>query len=175
MVNPDGSLTYEVTPQPGRLFKALRTYWINPVAGTVCGLIMMAAVFVIAVQLIFSVPPSLLAILVAVVAPLIYIGAIIWGRRSARAVGAMILHLDEEGIGYTTASSSGVRDWADYRRWVENDHEWIAIAGGVRPTLATLLPKTAVPDDEFDDVRAILHGFISPTETRLSDTFVDED
>lgn len=174
MINPDGSLSYEVAPPPARVFKAMRTYWINPVVGTVCGLVGLAAIFVIAVQLIFAVPPSVPAIMIAVVAPLIYVGVLVWWRREAGSVAPTIMHLDEAGIRQTSADDSGVRDWADYRRWVETDQEWIAIVRGARPVMATVLPKAAVPDDEFDDVRAILHGFISPEDSPLTDSFEEE-
>lgn len=174
MINPDGSLSYEVAPPPSRIFKAMRTYWINPVVGTVCALVGLAAIFVIAVQLIFAVPPSAVAITIAILAPLIYVGALAWWRRAAGSVGPAVMHLDKEGIRQTSAGDSGVRDWADYRRWVENDHEWIAIVRGARPAMATVLPKAAVPDEEFDDVRAFLHGFISPEESPLTDSFEEE-
>lgn len=175
MITDDGTLSYHVDPPAKRLFAHRLRHLVNPVLGIACGLVFGAALFLIAVQALFGVRPSIVAILLALAAVVVYVAAVLRARQAAGALGAYKIVLADSGISVASTHGSGGYAWGRFTRWLENDDDFVLASGGVRRRLIVVLPKDGVPEDEQDLIREVLHANIDPDDEPIEDAFVEMD
>lgn len=169
MITEDGRLRYRVNVPPERGWRNRLRHVVNPVTGIVCGLVLAAALFLIAVQGLFGVRPSLIAIVLAVLAVAGYVVAVLRARTAAAARPRYQVTLDERGIAVDTAGFG----WARFSRWLEDEHDFVVASGGVRDRLVVVVPKDGIPENEQELIRELLHAGIDPNDEPLQDAFVE--
>lgn len=174
MTTDEGSLSYLVEPRAERLFTNRMRHVVNPVVGVSCGLVAGGALFVVAVQLLFGVAPSALAVIILVVAAVLYVVAVLRARVESRARGAYRVVIDHRGITRTATGLPPDRQpWARLTRWLENDEDFVVATGGWRDRAVITLPKTAIAEDEQELIREVLHAHIDPDDESISEAFTE--
>src|SRR4051812_12125034 len=106
MITDDGRLRYHIELDPRRGFRHRLRHMVNPMTGIACGLLLGGALFVIAVQSLFGVRPSLLAVLIAVAAVVGYTVALLRARVTAARRRAYQVVLDDGGVTVTDGGGS---------------------------------------------------------------------
>ncbi|HHV22769.1 MAG TPA: YcxB family protein [Propionibacterium sp.] len=142
---------------------------VNPVVGVGCGLALGAALFLIAVQVLFGVGPSLLAVLLAVAAVVGYGLALLRARAEAQARRVQRVVLDEHGVTVDRDRFA----WSRFTRWLEDEADFVLASGGVRGRLLVVLPKAGIDEDEQELLREVLHASIDPDDEPLEGAFVE--
>lgn len=175
MITEDGRLAYRVELDPRRGFRHRLRLIVNPVIGIGCGLLLGAALFLLGVQALFGVRPSIVAIVVAVAAVIGYAVGVLHARTVSRRHARYDVVLEQKGILLTGGSSSGGHPWSRFTRWLEDDADFILASGGVRDRLLVVIPKDGVPEEEQDLLREVLHSQIDPDDEPIDQAFVEMD
>lgn len=171
MINEDGRLHYRVQVPTGRAWTQRLRHVVNPVTGIACGLVLAAALFVVAVQGLFGVRPSPVAVLVAVVAVVVYLVSVVRAHAAARARRSAEVVIDEQGV-----AADGVRyGWSRFTRWLEGDQDFVLASGGVRGRIVIVLPKDGIDEEEQDLLREVFHSRIDPDDDPIDGAFVEMD
>ncbi|WP_425308906.1 YcxB family protein [Ammonicoccus fulvus] len=173
MITDDGHLVYDVRANASRMFGHRMRHIVNPVVGIAAGFLFGAALFVVAVQGVFGVRPSIVAILVALVAVVAYLVAVGRARQRAGALGAYALTLGPDGVEVRTNGGGSAQPWSAFVRWLEDDHDVVLVSGRWREREIVVLPKSGVPEEELDLIREVLHSHIDPDDEPLEDAFVE--
>lgn len=169
MITEDGRLHYRVRIPAGRAWSHRLRHVVNPVVGIACGLVLAAALFLLAVQGLFGVRPSLGAVVVGVAAVVVYAVAVARARITVGAGRAGEILMGEEGV---TADRELVA-WSRFVRWLETEQDFVLASGGVRGRRIVILPKEGIDEDEQDLLREVLHSRIDPDDEPLDDAFVE--
>lgn len=175
MITDDGTLEYRVRPDPGRLFAHRLRHVVNPVIGVVCGLVLGAALFLVAVQALFGVRPSLVAVVLALAALVVYGVSVLRARRASTGAGESSIVLNPSGVRVTSARTAAAYPWQLFARWLEDEQDFVLASRGWRDRVIVVLPKTGIPDDEQELLREVLHSQIDPDDEPISDAFVEMD
>lgn len=173
MITDDGRLSFEIDVDPRRGFRHRLRHLVNPVVGIGCGLVFGAALFVVAVQGLFGVRPSVLAVLVALAALVVYGVAVLRARAAAAGRRAYRLVLSPRGVEVAGAGGSGGYAWPRFTRWLEDEADFVLTSGGLRGRMLIVLPKAGVAEEEQELIREVLHAHIDPDDEPLSDAFVE--
>lgn len=175
MIGAEGRLTYDVAPNSRRLFRHRLRHLVNPVVGVSCGLVFGSALFLIAVQTLFGLRPSLIALLVLVTAVAVYGTAVLRARQLSLREQRHRIVLDDPGVTVAYAGSSTGYAWSRFSRWLEHDDDFVLASGGAHHRVVVVLPKEGMSDEEQDLVREVLHARIDPDDDPLDDAFVEMD
>lgn len=175
MIGDDGRLSYDVVPDARRLFRHRLRHLINPVVGVSCGLVFGAALFLIAVQALFGLRPSVVAVIVSVLAVIVYGAAVFRARQTSLREGRHRVVLDDAGVTVAYAGSTTGYPWTRFSRWLEHEDDFVLASGGVRGRKLVVLPKAGMLEEEQDLIREVLHGRIDPDNDPLDDAFVEMD
>lgn len=173
MITDDGRLVYSARPSARRTFAHRLRHAVNPVVGIGAGLVFGAALFVVAVQVLFAVRPSVVAIVLAVAAVVAYLVSVLRARRTAGALGAYSVEFGPDGVADGATGAARVRPWPTFGRWLEDEQDFVLVAGTWRDRTIVVLPKAGVPDEEQDLVREVLHSHIDPDDEPIEDAFVE--
>lgn len=171
----DGSLILRFQTDPRRELAARMRHQVNPLTGVVCGLVFCACLFLVAVQLLFSVPPNPVALVLMLLCVVVYAIALLRARARCSKVHRRKVVLDERGLAVAGDQGRPVAyGWSRFTRWQENDTEFVVVSRIPRqPVLTVVLPLT---DTEFDDrVRDLLHTNIDPDDEPIDEAFVEMD
>lgn len=169
VITEDGRLRYDVELPPRRAWLHRLRHVINPVVGIAGGLVLGAALFLVAVQGLFGVRPSPVAVLIGVAAVVVYVGALLRAGILARSRRTFQVVLEEEGVVVDGARSA----WERFTRWREDELDFVLASGGVRGRTIVVLPKDGIDVDEQDLLREVLHGRIDPDDEPIDDAFVE--
>ncbi|GAB3704856.1 YcxB family protein [Mariniluteicoccus flavus] len=175
MIASDGRLVFDIAPRPDRVFGATMRWVVHPVRGIVCGLVGLAALFVLAVEVLLGVGPGVIPLVMLAGSVLLYAVWVLRARAEAAKVGESRLVLDERGIAEHGARGDRALAWGRFERWLENDHEFLVLSRVDKRRGVTLLPKDSVPGDEEEAVRVLLDTHIDPDAESLDDAFVEEE
>ena len=174
MIGDDGRLGYEVVPDPHRLFRHRLRHLVNPVIGIGCGLVFGAGVFLVTVQALFGVRPSIVALIVAVAAVVAYAAAVGWAHRAGRRRGHRVV-VSDAGVSVAYAGATTDYPWSRFRRWLEHEDDFALVSGGIRGRTLVVLPKAGVPEEEQALLREVFHSRIDPDDDPLDEAFVEMD
>ncbi len=173
MITDDGHLVYDVRPDAGRVFGHRMRHIVNPVVGIGAGFLFGAALFVVAVQAVFGVRPSIVALVLAVVAVVAYLVAVGRARQRAGALGAYAVTLGPDGVEVRSNRGGSAQPWSAFVRWLENDHDVVLVSGDWREREIVVLPKAGIPEEELELIREVLHSHIDPDDEPIEDAFVE--
>lgn len=173
MITDDGNLVYDVRANVGRMFRHRLRHVVNPVVGIGAGFLFGAALFVVAVQGVFGVRPSIVAVILAIVAVVAYLVAVGRARQRAGALQAYALRLGPDGVEVRSNAEDPVQPWSAFVRWLEDEHDIVLVSGTWRERDFVVLPKAGVPEEELDLVREVLHSQIDPDDEPIEDAFVE--
>ncbi|MDO5498916.1 MAG: YcxB family protein [Propionibacteriaceae bacterium] len=169
MITEDGQLRYQVHLPGGRGWLHRLRHVVNPVVGISCGLAFGAALFVIAVQALFGVRPSVLAIVLGLVAVLGYGLELQRARMAAFGRPDYRIVIDDRGV----AVDRELLGWQRFTRWLEDDQDFVLVCGGVRGRMIVVLPKQDIAADEQDLLREVFHAQIDPDDEPIEEAFVE--
>lgn len=164
---------YAVNVDAKRLFGHRLRHVLNPVAGVWCGLGLGAALFLIAVQLLFDVRPSVAAMALGALSILAYLTLLFRTWQTSRLEGAYQLTLTEPGVQIEMDEESHTFAWSRFKRWLEDEDDFVMASGGMTNRLVLVLPKDHLSDARQDVVRSTLHAHIDPNDDPISDAFVE--
>lgn len=171
----DGSLVLRYQTDPRREFAARLRHQVNPLTGVACGLVFCACLFLVAVQLLFSVRPSIIALVIMLLCVVVYAIALFRARAATSGVHRRKVVLDDRGLAVAGDQGKPLSyAWQRFTRWQENDTDFMVISRIPRqPALTIVLPLTFT---EFDDeLRDLLHTHIDPDDEPIDEAFVEMD
>ncbi len=174
-ITADGSLVLRYRTDPRREFAARMRHQVNPLTGVVCGLIFCACLFLVAVQLLFSVRPSVIALVVMLLCVVVYAIALVRARAATSRVQRRKVVLDDRGLAVAGEQGPPVSyAWPRFTRWQENDTDFMVISRIPRqPAMTIVLPLTETAFD--DELRDLLHAHIDPDDDPIDEAFIEMD
>ncbi|NNG19082.1 hypothetical protein HJ590_05725 [Naumannella sp. ID2617S] len=174
-IDPDGTLTLRFETDPGREFAARLRHQVNPRTGIVCGLVFCAALFLVAVQLLFRVAPSVIALGLMAASVVVYLVAALRARAASGGGHRRKVVLDERGIAVADGQGNPrAYAWDRFTRWLEDDGEFVVVSRVPRqPVVALVLPTTGTDFD--DELRDLLHAAIDPDDEPIEEAFTEMD
>ncbi|OYN98407.1 hypothetical protein CGZ95_14720 [Enemella evansiae] len=174
-ITADGSLVLRYQTDPRREFAARMRHQVNPLTGVVCGLIFCACLFLVAVQLLFSVRPSVIALVVMLLCVVVYAIALVRARAATSRVQRRKVVLDDRGLAVAGEQGPPVSyGWPRFTRWQENDTDFMVISRIPRqPAMTIVLPLTETAFD--DELRDLLHAHIDPDDDPIDEAFIEMD